>query len=531
MTIASLMVRLGITGEQEVRAGLASAKTEIRETARAAESAAPAIHRMEQALRATAHAAAVLAGGSILALGAGMAAGSKSAFDLSLQFEGVTARLTALTGSAEVAAQKLKFVQQVAAPSNFTFSQLADASVQLEAFGLRTERVLPSIAKLGMAFAADTEHLQMLTRMFGALAQGQMPDIEQLSAFGLSKGQLAQKGVKFDGNNHLTSSAREAMDALEKVVNEKYGNIFATMGQTTGAKLASLTDAWERFQATIGDGIAKNLTPVIERLTDSISRLVDSGVLADVVSKLATAFGSISSLSSSDGMNQFIARAASFMESVPEMLAFVQTAISQTLSLVGEGITLLFQRLGATLSIGASNALKATSFVFRGLFAGMQAIGDSFAQSAVGSDMNTTMGVAMGVLQSAAPDPFSKADAYLRRMNEANPATGLPQGGGDWGKLADALSAPDSPLSKIEQNTRETADALNLRQQTLGGGALAGLGVTAAEIASQRGANMAARYKPGFARNNVPGQGIDSEIARLIMETLRTMGHTTMRRA
>lgn len=526
MTIASLMVRLGITGEAEVKKGLAETRDGLRHAETAARQAVPALESVGRAVATISKSAAIFSAVGAGGLAFGMAAGSKSALDLAIQFENVTARLTALTGSAQTAAEKLKFVQQVAAPSNFTFSQLADASVQLEAFGLRTERVLPSIAKLGMAFAADTEHIQMLTRMFGALAQGNFPDLEQLTAFGLSRSQFAAEGIKFDGSGKLLSSARETMTALERIINQKYGSIFDTMGQTTGAKLASLQDAWERFQGTIGDGIAKNLTPVVERLTDSISRLVDSGVLADVVTKLSESLMGLSALSSSDGMNQFIARAASFMASIPEMLSFASAAVRETVSIVGEGITLIFQRLGGTLAAGAKVAMESAGFAFRSLFAGLEQLGTAFAKS----DIGTGAMAAVSSLKAVAPDPFARANEFLARMNGANPKTGLPISSGDFGKLAEGKPESESILERIETNTREAADALNLRRQTLGGGQLAGLGVTAAELQGRVARNSIPKVAPGFSSTNVPGQGLEKHIARLIEEYLRTSGVTQLRR-
>lgn len=518
MTIASLMVRLGIEGADSVKRGLSDTKHEIREVDSSARHATPSLESMSRALGAMAKTAAMFGAAGIAGLGVGMAAGSKSALELSIQFENVTARLTALTGSAQVAAEKLKFVQQVAAPSNFTFSQLADASVQLEAFGLRTERVLPSIAKLGMAFAADTEHLQMLTRMFGALAQGNFPDLEQLTAFGLSRAQFRDQGIQFDGQGKLLSSARDTMDALERIVNQKYGKIFETMGQTTGAKLASLADAWERFQATIGDGIARNLTPVVERLTESISRLVDSGVLADVVTKLADSLAGLSALSSQDGMNQFVARAASFVSMVPEMLSYAALAVRETINTIGDGISLLFQRLGNTLAVGAKTAMESAGFAFRALFAGMEQMGIAFAKSEVGKGV----GAAIGVVSASAPDMFGREGEFLARMSGANPTMGLPVAGGDWGKVtAEESEKQTETLKSIERSSRESADALNLRRQTLGGGALAALGVTAAELQGRASRNA---RRPGFANTNTPGRGVEAEIRRLIDQSNRTVG-------
>ena len=84
----------------------------------------------------------------------------KAAFDSAVSFEALNARLSAITGSGQRAAQVLDMVRKVAEPSPFTFNQLATAATQLEAFGLKTEAILPRLANLGAAFGADEEHLR-----------------------------------------------------------------------------------------------------------------------------------------------------------------------------------------------------------------------------------------------------------------------------------------------------------------------------------------------------------------------------------
>ena len=190
----------------------------------------------------------VLAIGSVVAFNLAIA---KSTVEAAFNFEQLQARLEALKGPSK-ANDILNFVKRLAEPSNFTTAQLGDSAVQLEAFGLNAKRILPTIAQLGMAFGADAEKLRLLTDMFGRLSQGQLPDVQVMAQFGLSKSKLMKEGIKFDSQGSLVSSTREVFKAIEKIVDREYGGIFNKMAQTGNAKLASLTDVFERLKIGIG---------------------------------------------------------------------------------------------------------------------------------------------------------------------------------------------------------------------------------------------------------------------------------------
>ena len=184
----------------------------------------------------------------------------------------------------------MKVVREVAKPSPFTTKQLAEAAVQLEAFGVNAQRALPKLAKLGAAFGADEEHLRSLVNIWGKLNQGIMPDTETLSMFGLNKAMLAQEGLKFDKNGALLSSAKEAMDALERLVEKRYGDIFNKLGATTGANLASVKDAYDSLLITFGQlelTAFKTLAPpaimLMEKLTTFLDQLKTNGSSAQMI--------------------------------------------------------------------------------------------------------------------------------------------------------------------------------------------------------------------------------------------------------
>ncbi len=237
--------------------------------------------------------ALTLAGAAASGITLGMVAFGVAAIRTHANLEQIEARLKAITGSAELARKKLEFMRELAAPSPFTFQQLAEAGVQLEAFGLRIERVLPLISKLGSVFGADTEQLLMAVRLFGRLAAGDFPDIETISRFGLSRQEFAAKGIKFDASGKLLSSAQETLAALEQLIQEKYGGATEEMQNKTTTKLASVADAWEKFLGKSGDVLAESLIPNLDRLIEILDRLSQSPGLLHLLDFMGKTFEAI----------------------------------------------------------------------------------------------------------------------------------------------------------------------------------------------------------------------------------------------
>jgi len=181
------------------------------------------------------------------------------------EFEQFRVTLEALTGSADKTAQKLDFIKRLAIPSTFTFQQLAQAGTQLEAFNVPLEKALPLISKLGAAF--PNKELGDFVNLFGRLASGDFPDLEALSGAGLSKLDFMKQGIKFDAQGSLLSSTRDTMNALERIINSKYGGILDKVANTTNAKLATVKDKWEEVLRKAGDALTKYLNPALDKLS------------------------------------------------------------------------------------------------------------------------------------------------------------------------------------------------------------------------------------------------------------------------
>jgi hypothetical protein len=528
MTIAELVVKLGVTGQGQLQSSLDKTKTGLNQIASSAKSAGTAI-----ATGLGAGLATVTLAGAV-----GLGALGKSAFDSAVAFESLSARLTAITGSGKRAAQVLDTVRKVAEPSPFTFDQLATAATQLEAFGLKTEAILPRLANLGAAFGADEEHLKSLVNLFGRLAAGNFPDIEQLSMFGLSKSMFAAQGIKFDAGGSLVSSARETFDALVRIIDTRYSGMMDKLAMTTETKLATLTDKWQGALRVIGGYIKNAFEPMIQYASNFLDKLVNSKALALLVGEFFLPFSKmiqgLSNGSVQSGVDKLLASVLVFVAELPQILEGTFTNLGQMfkniifqmqytiaeafpnvkvprVSEYQERLRNIQQKPYITETLGEFQSSGRYSLFLKQ----KRALDAEFGMSDTGDIMAGTNWGAMG-------ERFKKVlDRTLQLMGETNlpeSATGGVLGTGPYGNIAETAKAEnntDDLLLRIANNTKDSADALTLRKQTLGGGPIAQMGLTAAEVGA------AGRVVGTFGNGLIPA-GTDLE--RAVRRTIRDEG-------
>jgi hypothetical protein len=216
---------------------------------------------------------------------------AKTALDSAVAYDTLQRSLNAITGSAQRTGQILSFVQKLALPSIYTQAQLGEASKTLEAFGLSTERFLPIAEKLGTVFGGTTESLDSFITSLGYLKSGRFGEaFESLARGGISRQQLMGEGLKFDKGGSYLGTVDQALTAVEKLVNQKFGQLSKEMADGAGAGLASFADAWNIAMIKIGGVLLKYVVPVVKQFADALNNLSSSGVLENITNGLMKMF-------------------------------------------------------------------------------------------------------------------------------------------------------------------------------------------------------------------------------------------------
>lgn len=405
--------------------------------------------------------------------------------------ETIEARLKGITKSAREARALMQFARELAIPSIFTTQQLEESTVRLAAQGNDPRRMLPIISKIGIAMGADEERLRMYTRAVNLMATGLMPEAEVMSAMGVSKGEMAAKGVKFSANSKLLSSAKETLDVFEKIVNEKYGRMEREAQNTSQAIHASLIDAFTGLNRSIGRVVNESMKPFEKGLANIIN-MVGNSAFPDLLAKNITApLRELTGImvNGTNAMKDFIAVLATMASIIPGNLA---GAIAKFKSLFDPNVPVLKK---------VENAGR---------------LGQMFL------NRGGPLGAIFDVTGKVGPSALEHFRNFRKSLDQKNQISSAPTGT----IYKPPAPMPDDPdgkkkrtrhLQRIENNTKKTADLLDLRKQTIGGGAIGSLGVTGAELSSMgmkiktditkvkplRGDTMVVRGIKDIVRNNI----------------------------
>ncbi len=527
MTVAQLSVKLGIDGMAQVIGALDKVKSGLGQVADKARSTGSALGNI----------AAVGVAGGIAGTIAGFGMLGKTAFDAAVSFESLNSRLTAITGSGKKAAEVLDMVRKVAGPSPFTFSQLANLAVGLQAAGLETNAMLPRLANLGAAFGASEEKLASLLMMVQTLKAGQLPDTGQLSMFGMSRSMFAKQGIKFDKGGGLEQGQEmKVFEAFIKIIDTKYSGMLDGLQNDTATKLASLEDSWEATMRKIGEKMITILTPYIEYATNFLGRMMDSGVLGDITEKF---FGPMQDFTKGFTDGKVQASVDKLLASIVAVSASIPSILSDTFKNIGtmfQNIMNQFRQMFAKIPFYndpqykefVDKADKIDSFRNSGLYSKERAAAEM-------ADLEKRMGFTyqtdiMGGVDFGKPftDAQKFADNILGKMAGAKAAetAAAPkpfgpyfQPGEEPGMAGGAAGEAGDLLLRIANNTKDTAEALTLRRETLGGGAMGAIGLTGAEVGA-----VNASYGR-FGNGLIPaGTDLERAMRRLIRDEGRRNG-------
>jgi hypothetical protein len=523
LTVAQLNVKLGVDGIGQIKSALNQVSVGLQQVRDKAAGAASSM--------------AAIGGVAIAGTVAGFGMLGKTAFDAAVSFESLNSRLTAITGSGKKAAEVLDMVRKVAGPSPFTFSQLANLAVGLQAAGLETNAMLPRLANLGAAFGASEEKLASLLMMVQTLKAGQLPDTGQLSMFGMSRSMFAKQGIKFDKGGGLEQGQEmKVFEAFIKIIDTKYSGMLDGLQNDTATKLASLEDSWEATMRKIGEKMITILTPYIEYATDFLGRMMDSGVLGDITEKF---FGPMQDFTKGFTDGKVQASVDKLLASIVAVSASIPSILSDTFKNIGtmfQNIMNQFRQMFAKIPFYndpqykefVDKADKIDSFRNSGLYSKERAAAEM-------ADLEKRMGFTyqtdiMGGVDFGKPfaDAQKFADSIIGKMagSKAAETAAAPkpfgpyfQPGEEPGMAGGAAGEMGDLLLRIANNTKDTADALTLRRETLGGGAMGAIGLTGAEVGA-----VNASYGR-FGNGLIPaGTDLERAMRRLIRDEGRRNG-------
>lgn len=409
--------------------GVGSLASALGSTGPAGAAAAAAIAAVTVALVALTGAVGVATAG-VYKLGS---AGLKQASEMEI----LRATLAALRGDTDLAREGFEFLERFATRSVFEFGDLAKAGVQLEAFGLNMERILPIISQVGAAFGAKPEQLMSLAEAFGRISAGQSGEaMQQLMRVGISRSALAQEGIRVSNAGQILSDAEQVFLAIERIATKRFGGINDAMSETLAVSLSNLQDGWNQFLTQVGDALMPVIKPLLNALKDFMQFMAGGGakLLSD---SMVRAFTAVSNLL---GGEQGMVKTATWIVAIFSVLPDIFVMIAKVVETILSGI----------------------SSVFGWLIPALRDISRMFGRSPL-------------------IDIIDLAVARQRQMSELFQAWQLsssPSGSEPGGFFRSENPLETEYAKQTAENTRIMAEELKLQRLALGGGQLAAQGLS-----------------------------------------------------
>lgn len=544
MTVAELTAKISVIGEAAAVRAMRNVGNAARGVGEAIRTAADATRLLDAAQASFATVTGVQAAMAYDSQVRGLAAYAKNAQELQAQL----ARL-----------------QEIAKLPGLGLTEVRAGVLQLEAAGLNAQTAERALMAFGNALALvgkGKSELDGVILALGQIASKGSISAEEINQIAERVPQIRQVLVSAFG-----TASTEAIQKMGISADQAIKRIIAGLEQLPKATTSALTtfenlqDALEQAFLPIGRGILDIFSSaeggtmrLIDRIAEMgrqigevFSAIGKSGVIQDFLNRVISAFGPGGNFQ--QAMINVAANLLAFFAQLPTIFQQLGTAFETLFNTIVYNIKAFTNNTFGDIKAKLDELLKSLRIGFDSLmmhFAKVKIFDPRTGtqQSILSAPSGyfdvpelqppTTKDPSMPYIKPRFPLPAldavpGLAAEYGRMIREMLGPQGLPPGmiyGGAQGTGGMGSNTIGNLLGKIADNTRTTADALTLRRETLGGGKLGAMGVTAAELAVGGGGGIrVGDFMGGGNRGLIPaGTELERAVRSVIRDEARRNG-------
>lgn len=290
--------------------------------------------------------------GLTAAAGAGVAAVAKMGVEYNAQMQAYQTSFSTMFGDAEKARALTDDLKKMAASTPLAMTDLADASQTLLAFGVSSDRLLPTLKNLGDVALGDSQKMQSL-----ALAFGQMSSTGKLTGQDL----LQMINAGFNPLNEISKmtgksvaelkeemsrgaiSADMVAEAFQHATSEggQFYNAMANQSQTFEGQMSTLKDNVSALAGSLTEdlftNLAANVLPQVNTWVEELLAAAETEGIAGVVDTAGTIL--------SEGLAAILDAAPSFVDAATSLVSSFLGAIHNSSPQVTDGAVELITTL------------------------------------------------------------------------------------------------------------------------------------------------------------------------------------------
>ena len=535
MTVAELTAKISVVGEAAAVRALQRVGQSAKGVGEAIRTAADATRLFEIAQNSFASVTGVQAAMAYDSQVRGLAAYAKNAQELQAQ---------------------LTRLNEIAKLPGLGLTEVRAGVLNLEAAGLSAQTSERALMAFGNALALvgkGKSELDGVILALGQIASKGAISAEEINQIAERVPQIRQVLVSAFG-----TASTEAIQKMGLSADVAIGKIIAGLEQLPKATQSALTtfenlqDALEQAFLPIGRGILDIFSSaeggtmrLIERVAEMgrqigevFSAIGKSGVIQDFLNRIIGAFGPGGNFQ--QAMINVAANLLAFFAQLPRILQELGPAIMTFFGDIGYNIKAFFKNTFGDLQTEIQDLVKFLDSQFSSFLFKFEPILPDNVKSILQTRQNElqapeTKAPKWNYITPRFPMPAAGAvpdlaGEYGRAIREMLGPQGLPGGmeyGGAQG-TGGGLGGPSiaDNIGRIADNTKTAADALTLRRETLGGGQLGQMGVTAAEMAVGGGGGIRmGDFMGGGNRGLIPaGTELERAVRSVIRDEARRNG-------
>jgi tape measure domain-containing protein len=538
VTVAELIVKLSVQGEKAIGTALNNVGRQLTRTGQQAGNTALSFMKIHTAFQLLG--AVTKNFDSIIGIQSAMA------------YDSQVRALGAYSANAEELTAQLARLREIAKLPGIDLEGVRVGVGNLEAAGLNAQDAERAIMGFGNALALVGRGKDQLHGVIIALSQiaskGKLmaQEVNQLAERTPQIRMILKRAFGTADTEQIQDLGIEGRDAIRMITNELMNLPKMTKGYLVTWE--NFTDRLKESVVPLGRGLldmfgnaqagAFSLIDMFEKATRQIGEvftaIAKANIIADVLKSLMKDMG-MSDFQK--GFVTFMAYTLAYIQEMPNIIRAVVSDIKQFFADAGNTISVFWQNMMIDIRNGIRDLAEFMAKLFdpwvKSPILSATKIGQELATA------NTSLTEAGGLrekhVQGKLFAPYQTGGAigmaqtwakeFERRILANLGPQGLPdgiifgqnQGDGGQGIIAETLG-------KIEKNTKDSADALQLRRETLGGGKLGKLGFNAAEESGGRSSLSIGDFGPGGSGPIPAGTDLERALRRLFRDEARKSG-------
>ncbi len=316
--------------------------------------------------------------GLTAAAGAGVAAVSKMGIEYNAQMQVFQTSFSTMLGDAQKAQALTDDLKEMAANTPLAMNDLADASQTLLAFGVSSDKLLPTLKNLGDVALGDSQKMQSLALAFGQMSStGKLTgqDLLQMINAGFNplneiskmtgksvaelKAEMADGAISADmvaeAFAHATSEGGQFYNAMENQSKTFEGRM-STLKDNVSALAGSLTE--DLFAS-----LAANALPQVNTWVDELLTAAESKGITGVLDASGTIL--------SEGLTAILNAAPSFVDAATSLVRSFLGAMRETGPQITDGAVQLILTLASGFVSMVPEIISTAGVLIVGLLTGL----------------------------------------------------------------------------------------------------------------------------------------------------------------